>query len=233
MTYTLLQLNKIYLGIWWIPGWLSFLETCGFTKEDLFELEKIDENAIAYDSDILETKFETTKKDRINSSEFKKELPLNEIKESRLEFLNQQIEKLSNILNSIWANHEDSMKQDIPRFLRKAVLEINDPNKIERKIKSYTVEKFYLENPEKINSLDLVTPEQIAKALEFPFEKLIEVNKRKFAPCPFHKESRSSFYIRNNWGYCFGCQWHGTTIDFLMARDGLFFKQAVRKLCIS
>ncbi|GAH55010.1 unnamed protein product, partial [marine sediment metagenome] len=48
--------------------------------------------------------------------------------------------------------------------------------------------------------------------------------------CPFHKEKKSSFYIKNNWGYCYGCGWHGDTIKFLMEKENLGFKEAIGRL---
>lgn len=56
-----------------------------------------------------------------------------------------------------------------------------------------------------------------------------------WAPCPFHGEATASFHVTEPKGkggtfYCFGCQEKGSVIDFLMARDGMSFADAVRKL---
>ncbi len=50
--------------------------------------------------------------------------------------------------------------------------------------------------------------------------------------CPFHadKNSASFFVYPNNTFHCFGCQAHGTIIDFVMKHDGLDFKSAIAKL---
>ena len=74
-----------------------------------------------------------------------------------------------------------------------------------------------------------ITEEQIQRAKEYPFKDLIET-KGDFALCPFHSERKPSFYIKNNWGYCYGCGWHGDTIKFLMERDGLTFQEAIKYL---
>lgn len=225
------QLLNIWFNVGSIPGWLSLLEKSKlYNQEDLKVLEEIDEESLSYCADIQESEFSRSKEYHMSLDEFKKELPLDEIKEVRIEFLTTMIEKLTKNLNLIWRDYEDGMEQDVPWFLRKTVLEINDPNRLEKKIRSYAVEKFILEYPEKINSLNRLSPEQIARALEFPFKELIQINKAGFTKCPFHKEEIASFYVKNNWGYCFGCLWHGSTIDFLMARDSLSFRQAVQSL---
>jgi hypothetical protein len=74
-----------------------------------------------------------------------------------------------------------------------------------------------------------ITKEQIQKAKEYPLEKLIEA-KRNFALCPFHSEKNPSFYIKNNWGYCFACGWHGDSIKFVMDKCNLSFLEAVKYL---
>lgn len=50
--------------------------------------------------------------------------------------------------------------------------------------------------------------------------------------CPFHadKKSPSFFVYPNNTFHCFGCQAHGTIIDFVMRYDNLDFKSALYKL---
>lgn len=50
--------------------------------------------------------------------------------------------------------------------------------------------------------------------------------------CPFHSDKNSpSFVVYANQSYhCFGCQAHGTIIDFVMRYDNLDFKSALEKL---
>ena len=69
----------------------------------------------------------------------------------------------------------------------------------------------------------------IERAKQYPFENLIDT-KRDFALCPFHSEKKPSFYVKNNWGYCFGCGWHGDTIKFLMEQNDLTFQEAIKYL---
>ena len=50
--------------------------------------------------------------------------------------------------------------------------------------------------------------------------------------CPFHGEKSPSFYVfpRTESYYCFGCQESGDIISFVMATDGLEFRQALEML---
>lgn len=80
-----------------------------------------------------------------------------------------------------------------------------------------------------------ITDEDIARVKEKPIEELYEGqlfgNKRKYGLCPFHNEKSPSFYIfPNNRFKCFGCQISGTSIDFIIHRDGVDFIAAVKML---
>ncbi len=49
--------------------------------------------------------------------------------------------------------------------------------------------------------------------------------------CPFHEDQSPSFLIYpNNSFHCFGCQANGDSIAFIMKRDSLDFKEAVKLL---
>lgn len=55
---------------------------------------------------------------------------------------------------------------------------------------------------------------------------------RFMAPCPFHQETKPSFYVDDARGtfYCFGCQASGDLIEFYMRINGLDFREAVTQL---
>ena len=56
--------------------------------------------------------------------------------------------------------------------------------------------------------------------------------KNHFALCPFHNEDTPSLAvdpIRNTWK-CFGCGRGSSVVDFVMAKEGLDFAEAARKL---
>ena len=229
------QLLKIWFNVWQIPGWLRILELSkDHDKEDLLHLEKLDEEAIICQRE-TEKEFYGYRKTAFLEKlkefkeDIKKEYGEEFIKERRLESLNNRIQALSNRIDRVWKGEEEAVKLDRPFWLRKVILEINNPEALERKRRGLVIERFLLEHPSaKIKGR--VSGEEIAKALLFPFENLIQINKRGFALCPFHKEKTPSFYVKNNWGYCFGCGRNFDTIHFLMERDSLSFPEAVRAL---
>ncbi|VVT15157.1 DNA primase [Erythrobacter sp. EC-HK427] len=52
------------------------------------------------------------------------------------------------------------------------------------------------------------------------------------ACCPFHNEATPSFYVNDQKGFyhCFGCQAHGSAIDWMIEQRGLQFMDAVKEL---
>lgn len=80
-----------------------------------------------------------------------------------------------------------------------------------------------------------ITAEDIARAKDVPLIDLYDGqlfgSKRKYGTCPFHDDKTPSFYIfPDNRFKCFGCQLGGTSIDYVMHRDGVPFIQAVKTL---
>lgn len=62
--------------------------------------------------------------------------------------------------------------------------------------------------------------------------KLIKRGREWQGLCPFHSERSPSFTVVEDKGFahCFGCGWHGGLFDFVMARDGVDFAEALRRL---
>lgn len=50
------------------------------------------------------------------------------------------------------------------------------------------------------------------------------------ALCPFHNEDSASFRVWRDHAHCFGCGWHGDTLDWLTERERMSFMGAVRHL---
>src|SRR5271170_5430234 len=48
--------------------------------------------------------------------------------------------------------------------------------------------------------------------------------------CPFHQEKTPSFKVSaaNQYFYCFGCKASGTALDFVMRRDRIEYRDALR-----
>ena len=53
--------------------------------------------------------------------------------------------------------------------------------------------------------------------------------------CPLHREKTASFYVNEEKGvaHCFGCQWSGDVIAFVMAMEGMNFKEALAHLSLT
>ena len=62
--------------------------------------------------------------------------------------------------------------------------------------------------------------------------KLTRRGREHVGLCPFHKEKTPSFTVNEEKGFyhCFGCQEHGSVIDFVMKTEGLVFPEAVERL---
>ena len=62
--------------------------------------------------------------------------------------------------------------------------------------------------------------------------KLTRRGREHVGLCPFHKEKTPSFTVNEEKGFyhCFGCQEHGSVIDFVMKTEGLSFPEAVEGL---
>ncbi len=62
--------------------------------------------------------------------------------------------------------------------------------------------------------------------------KLTRRGREHVGLCPFHKEKTPSFTVNEEKGFyhCFGCQEHGSVIDFVMKTEGLAFPEAVESL---
>lgn len=61
--------------------------------------------------------------------------------------------------------------------------------------------------------------------------KLKSARGRFYGRCPFHEDRSPSFVIYpNNTAHCFGCNWNGDSIDFIMSRDMITFQEAIKFL---
>lgn len=73
---------------------------------------------------------------------------------------------------------------------------------------------------------EALTAEDVARRYGF------EPNRAGFIQCPFHKEKTASLklYPRDRGFHCFGCNAHGSVIDFVMLLFGISFAQAMVRL---
>ena len=225
------QLNNLYYTLALIPAWHSLLSRIpSYSEEDLAALEMIDEHFQRIASEYQKNfawKDEQSNREQIK--EFRSEFDNDFIKERRLEYLKDSIDRIAKRLGRIWVEwNEDGFDREKPRWWRLAILELKHPEILKKVLKKYSMEVYLLKND--VKSKNRVTPEQISKAMRFPLADLIKINGAGFASCPFHSEKTPSFYTRNNWGFCFGCNWRGSVIDFVMQTRDLNFVQSVLAL---
>ena len=73
---------------------------------------------------------------------------------------------------------------------------------------------------------------EIQKARERSIGDFIQLDRRGFAPCPFHNEKTPSFHVHQKWNrfYCFGCGAKGDSIEFIRKLNGLGFQESVKYL---
>lgn len=76
-----------------------------------------------------------------------------------------------------------------------------------------------------------LTDEMIERAREYPVKSLLpNPVKHNMTLCPFHDDKRPSMYVRDNFAWCFSCNKGWNPIDFVMAKQGFDFKEAVKYL---
>ncbi|MGB3165187.1 MAG: DNA primase [Alteraurantiacibacter sp.] len=80
--------------------------------------------------------------------------------------------------------------------------------------------------------LDELKARTTLSALVMRTTKLQRAGREWKACCPFHNEATPSFYVNDQKGFyhCFGCQAHGSAIDWMIEQRGLEFLDAVKEL---
>jgi hypothetical protein len=81
-----------------------------------------------------------------------------------------------------------------------------------------------------ISDKERLSDEVIQRAREYPIENLVGSSKRGMVCCPFHDDQHPSASIKNNKLHCFACNRTWGTIDFIMEKEGVGFKEAVTSL---
>jgi hypothetical protein len=147
--------------------------------------------------------------------------------EYRFKKLKKEIKVLTSEIQKDLKNIYKNIEDEFSVWFNEEIVKVwkgEDLNRLDKEVSKLE----WLLNPKK-ETLDKITEVMIERAKQFPFQNLIEI-KRNFTTCPFHSDRKPSFYIKNNWGYCFGCGWHGDTIKFLMEKEGLTFREAIKYL---
>lgn len=216
-----------------IHGWLKILERSkAYTPEEIEMMEDIDK-------EIIETEINAEKdyrkrilpKVQKSLREAIAAVPEAWRDKTRLRYLDQEILRLDNKIERIYDQEAESQQDEVPRWLRDTMRGLKGISRLERRRRKLAVERWIKLHPQSAKK-NFYSPEDIALAMSFPMDQLITVNKKFMAPCPFHNEKTPSFHInrKTNYGYCFGCGWSGGPIKFLMEKDNIGFREAMKAL---
>ncbi len=210
-----------------ISGWYNII-FLAFGKDKADEIEAIDDEVAGICREEKEH-YRAVLSPKIKSEieEFKLEFPVEWKTERESEYLALEIEKIQQEIMEIYKSYQKSIQNNWQYWLRKLGLELSNLRGKEKKLKSLTMRYRLAKHGKELKGK--ITPEMIVLAKEYPFTALIE-SKKDMAICPFHNDKSASFWIKNNYGYCFSCGWKGDVIDFLMAKDNYNFIDAVKKL---
>ena len=232
------QLYKVWENVNHVGGWLRLLEMGGgFSPAEIKELEEIDEQAIATEKEAKEYYY-SVELPKVNAAveefvNYAKEKNPEWVRKTRTDSLKDALAVINERIAAGYRLYSEQKKKDIPYFLRAAFFELVNIPKLEEKRKRTQSEIYFLTHGKP--GKNMVDRAEIERALNYPFERLIEPRKRLrpgefFSLCPKHNEKRPSLYVKNNWCWCFGCGYSADTIQFLRDRDNLSFPEAVKKL---
>ena len=230
------KLQIIWNNVRHIKGYQHILSLLDFSYKELDIIDELENTEIAiiakekkYYDEIEMPKIK--QQDR----EFVKEMMENEeVKNIRIEYIEKRKEKLESLIKKANQHNEEMKLKFVNPFvslgwLRISIMDLWELSMLEKKLKKIMFEYRLLKYKGEIKQ-GAINEFMIAKAREYPFELLIEANKRHFAICPFHNEKTPSFYIKKNFGYCFSCGKSCDTIGLLMERDNISFIEAVKQL---
>jgi hypothetical protein len=155
---------------------------------------------------------------------------ISEFPEEYAQVLKLWISKLAKYLDSFYTSYEANRQKGLS-FRHREILSMlwEQPDVIQKKINKYKFSLYLLENKDEV-SKNQITPEMIVKARMYPIEQIIQVDNRKFAKCPFHSEKSASFFVKNNFGYCFGCSKNCDSIELFMKINNKGFAETVKLL---
>jgi hypothetical protein len=160
----------------------------------------------------------------------------NQVLEAKIEEESTKLEGAIRVLKEeIWNNRDESASTQ--EFLHEIWKQITIGPVIEesnRRILSY---RRHMAVAKGVEVRGGIPPEDIEAAKHVHIETMLEGGKRMtsshvYARCPFHDDRSPSLvvYRKSNTFHCFGCQAHGDSIDFVMRKDGVSFKEAVHEL---
>lgn len=161
--------------------------------------------------------------------EFRNTFPSKFIKEKRIESLVTKAEEIKKDIER-WAKcYKNSFDRNDSFWWREFIKEYYDESV--QKLKKLETNLYFVRNSDKIKKEE-ITPDMIARARDYPITELVEVNSAGFAHCVSgeHGDEHASMFCKNNFGYCFSCNYSADAIKIVMDINGLNFVQAVKRL---
>jgi len=224
-----------YLTELWIryrnfPGYQSFLYGMGI--RDFEELDVLDESL----QNILDESkeyYEDIELPKIKEALdlMKSDIGEDAIREIRVQSMKEELSLTESILNGANARYEERYRMGMPMNVRLVLLDMAEPEKLERKIKRLRNSLNILENWDKIKEGE-ITEDQIMTARDYPIDRLIQLDSRGFCKCPFHNDTNPSMSLwkKKNLLHCFSCMHTSDTIDLIMKLNNRGFVDAVKFL---
>jgi len=175
--------------------------------------------------------------DRPKMAEFKKEIEASfPVAKYKLEWVNGKIGKLARETKAIIQGYDEGRKADVPLWLRQAVLDINGYDDKQRELHRLVMARSFIEDiaAGKVSQKpERIPDEQIAAAKAISFDRLLPFTRTRQIKCPFHEAKKSKtlwWFKKDNSVRCWSCGWHGNTIRYIMEKEGIRFKEAVKYL---
>ena len=219
-----------------IGGWITLLEKSGkYTPREIETLEAIDDLFWLITKEMKE-KYQNNKPKLQNKiQEFIKEIESTEgsqwIKERKLEYLIGEKSKIDNKIIEIEKEYHEGIQRDNTYADRELILELSNYKRLIKKNEGLDKRIYWLKYKSEIDK-NKITPEDIDRAEQYPIQNLIEVNSAGFAKCvnPSHQDEHPSMFCKNNFAYCFSCNWAGNVIKIAQIIWGTDFVETIKRL---
>lgn len=149
--------------------------------------------------------------------EMKLEADRDFVKDSRLEYLDNELDRVNDYLERCYLSYDINDKRGIEYETRSLLYSLWDSEEYEKK-QQKLLRLIHQYERDDIDT-NTITDEMTATAREYPIDTLLEFNTSGFAICPYHSESTPSFshWKKANLGHCFGC--HKTVDSIQLVRD--------------
>ena len=145
--------------------------------------------------------------------------------ERRIDYLTNQCADYKTRLDMAALEWDSDVAHNTPLMERMFKWYMADVPALRKKLKRYTTELIMRLRGQEYGdiSLELVELARGAEIADF-----CEVDRQYKTICPWHEDKRPSCYVRNGWAYCFSCGKSGDILDFVMAKYGLKFPEAIK-----